>query len=279
MAGQFPPPAALPDVDSAGASSAGASSAGDGRRLRRDRNRMAVVDALLDLYSEWNLRPSTAEIAERAGLSHRSLFRYFDDFEDLCREAISRAELRALPLVRIEADPAAPLEDRIDALVTQRLRLFEALGPVALVSRLNAPFAEVLAAELTKNRAFLRGQLADLFAPELHPALEADAAPEANPAQGNPAPAGVAAAGAGGGAGRDAGGGAGRDAGGGAGRDAGGGAGRDAGGGNGPATLAAVDVLCSFESYLLLSRDQGLSGDDIRAVLISALTALLNPLR
>jgi AcrR family transcriptional regulator len=260
MAGQFAPPAALPDVDSAGASSAGANSAGDGRRLRRDRNRMAVVDALLDLYSEWNLRPSTAEIAERAGLSHRSLFRYFDDFEDLCREAISRAEQRALPLVRIEADPAAPLEDRIDALVTQRLRLFEALGPVALVSRLNAPFAEVLAAELTKNRAFLRGQLADLFAPELPPALEADAVPEANPALGDSAPADVDAAGTGRGAG-------------------GGAAGREAGGGNGSATLAAVDVLCSFESYLLLSRDQGLSGDDIRAVLISALTALLNPLR
>ena len=129
---------------------------------------MAVVDALLDLYGESNLRPSTAEIAERAGLSHRSLFRYFDDFDDLCREAICRAEQRARPLIPIEVDRAAPLTDRIEALVTQRLRLFEALGPVARVSRLNAPFADVLAAELTKNRAFLRAQLTDLFAPELN---------------------------------------------------------------------------------------------------------------
>src|ERR1700689_3172887 len=119
MAGPHPPPAASP----------GADPAGDGRRLRRDRNRMAVVDALLDLYSEGNLRPSTAEIAERAGLSHRSLFRYFDDFDGLCREAIRRAEQRALPLLPIEVDRAAPLTDRIEALVAQRLRLFEALGP------------------------------------------------------------------------------------------------------------------------------------------------------
>ena len=47
----------------------------DGRRVRRDRNRDAVVDALLTLYGEGNLEPGSAEIAERAGLSPRSLFR------------------------------------------------------------------------------------------------------------------------------------------------------------------------------------------------------------
>ncbi len=40
--------------------------------------------------------------------------------------------------------------------------------------------------------------------------------------------------------------------------------------------LAAADVLCSFESFHLLSTDQGLSGADIRTVLTSALTALLD---
>jgi len=219
-----------PGVDSTGAGAAGVDSAGDGRRLRRDRNRMAVVDALLDLYGESNLRPSTAEIADRAGLSHRSLFRYFDDFDDLCREAICRAEQRARPLIPIDIDRAAPLQDRIEALVSQRLRLFEALGQVAQVSRLNAPFAHVLAAELTKNRAFLRAQLADLFAPELNPAPEASPAEKADSAER----------------------------------------------GAGAATLAAADVLCSFESYHLLSSDQHLSSDDIRIVLTSALTALLH---
>ena len=41
----------------------------DGRQLRRRRNREAVVEALLDLYREGNLRPSTEEIAARSGLS------------------------------------------------------------------------------------------------------------------------------------------------------------------------------------------------------------------
>ena len=85
--------AGLSDASPAGDGTASDGTAGDGRRLRRDRNRTAVVDALLDLYGESNLRPSTAEIAERAGLSHRSLFRYFDDFEDLCREGKSLSRL------------------------------------------------------------------------------------------------------------------------------------------------------------------------------------------
>ena len=41
------------------------SEAGDGRRARRDRNRDAVVDALLELYHEGRLDPSSDEIATR----------------------------------------------------------------------------------------------------------------------------------------------------------------------------------------------------------------------
>jgi len=249
----------------------GVDSAGDGRRLRRDRNRMAVVDALLDLYGESNLRPSTAEIADRAGLSHRSLFRYFDDFEDLCREAICRAELRARPLVPIDIDRAAPLADRIEALVSQRLRLFVALGQVAQVSRLNAPFAHVLAAELTKNRAILRAQVADLFAPELNPAPEASPPAKADVAE----RAGVAEEVVGTDAVDDQGA---RNRQSRSDGPSAGGRGAVAGGAvaGGAAVLAAADVLCSFESFHLLSSDQHLSIANIRTVLTSALTALLD---
>ncbi|HRE00682.1 MAG TPA: TetR family transcriptional regulator, partial [Ilumatobacteraceae bacterium] len=62
----------------------------DGRRGRRDRNRDAVVDALLTLYHDGVLEPSADAIAEQAGLSARSLFRYFDDLDDLQRAAVER---------------------------------------------------------------------------------------------------------------------------------------------------------------------------------------------
>jgi AcrR family transcriptional regulator len=139
----------------------------DGRRLRRDRNRDAVVNALLELYSQGNLNPSAEEIAHRSGVSARSLFRYFDDVDDLCQAAISQQQANVRPLLAISALPEAPLAERIAALVHQRGELFEAIESVATVSRLRAPFQLVVATELSQGRAFLRQQLAVLFAAEL----------------------------------------------------------------------------------------------------------------
>jgi AcrR family transcriptional regulator len=60
-----------------------------------------------------------------------SLFRYFDDIEDLCRAAVDRQHQRALPLVPVKIDQSAPLAARITALVSQRVRLFEFMAPAA----------------------------------------------------------------------------------------------------------------------------------------------------
>ena len=72
----------------------------DGRTLRRERNRAAMVDAMLELYREGNLAPSSDAIAERAGLSPRSLFRYFEDIDDLVHAAITRQQQRIAPVAR-----------------------------------------------------------------------------------------------------------------------------------------------------------------------------------
>jgi TetR/AcrR family transcriptional regulator, regulator of autoinduction and epiphytic fitness len=141
----------------------------DGRRLRRALNREAVVDALLDLYAEGNLRPSTDEIAERAKISPRSLFRYFEDADDLAGEAVARQLARVLPVLPIDAVSDDPFAERVRALVDQRLRLFTTMGQAAHVSRLRAPFQPRLAESLVQGRRFLRGQVRTLFTTELTP--------------------------------------------------------------------------------------------------------------
>ena len=147
----------------------------DGRRLRRDRNREAVVRALLSLYNEGNLNPSTEEIALRSGVSARSLFRYFDDVDDLCEAAIEQQQLDVRHLLPLDVDADRPFAERVAALERQRGELFETIESVATVSRLRAPFQLVVADRLTQGRAFLRQQLATLFAAELA-ALPADTA-------------------------------------------------------------------------------------------------------
>ncbi len=191
----------------------------DGRRRRRERNRLAVVDALLDLYREGNLRPGTDEIATRAGLSPRSLFRYFDDVDDLTGAAVARQLARARHLLPIAATPDAPFAERVDALVAQRFRLFDQVRHAATVSRLRSPFHPLLGAELAQNRTYLREQLRTLFATELAPMDRARAG----------------------------------------------------------STIAAADVMSSFESYQLLRDAQGLGPTRARSVMAEALTAILGP--
>lgn len=189
----------------------------DGRRAWRDRNRDLVVDTLLDLFNDGNLNPGAQEVADRSGVSRRSVFRYFDDMDGLCRAAIERQIARVSHLLELPAIGQGSLAERIRRLVGQRLRLYETIAPVARVSRLRAPFQPILAAELRTSRAFLRQQLEKHFAPELG-AL--------TPARRR-------------------------------------------------ATLAAADVLCSYESFDLLREAQGLTIEQTGRVLRRALSALL----
>jgi AcrR family transcriptional regulator len=139
----------------------------DGRRAGRDRNLSAVVDALLDLFTEGNLRPGADEIAARSGVSRRSVFRYFDDLDSLDRVAIERQSARVMHLLDVPDLGEGPVTVRIERLIAQRLRLFEAILPVARVSRLRAPFEPVVADELARSRTLFRRQIERHFNDEL----------------------------------------------------------------------------------------------------------------
>ena len=186
----------------------------DGRHARRDRNRTAVVEAMIALYHEGNYEPSSDEIAARAGLSPRSLFRYFDDLDDLVRTAISHQLEAVLPFASIDLDVERPLPERIEGFLRARLRVYDKIEVAARVARARALTQPLLAEQVAQARKFWRDQVAAVFAPEL---ARTDA-----PAD----------------------------------------------------TLAAIDVLTSFESVLHL-REQGLSRTRLEAAIGAALTRLL----
>jgi AcrR family transcriptional regulator len=139
----------------------------DGRNQRRDRNREAVVNALLELYREGDLGPSAEVIAARAGISVRSLFRYFQDVEALVRAAIARQQEHLAPLYALDCTPDQPLDERIEQFVAARVRLVRGMGEVGRVARSLAVRQPLILAELARVRHTLRVQLTDLFAPEL----------------------------------------------------------------------------------------------------------------
>ncbi len=145
----------------------------DGRNLRRDRNRDAVVTTLLELYRDGDLNPSAEAIAARAGISVRSLFRYFDDAEAMVRAAIARQQEHLAPLYALDVPPELPLAERVERFVAARVQLLEGMGEVGRVARAVAPRQPLLLAELARIRGTLRRQLAAVFADELA-ALPAD---------------------------------------------------------------------------------------------------------
>ncbi len=101
----------------------------DGRTIRAERTREALADALLGLLAAGDLSPTAAEIAERAGVSERSLFQHFPDREMLF-EAVARREYeRVMPTLH-PIDATLPLDERIDQFTRQRARLHERIGGV-----------------------------------------------------------------------------------------------------------------------------------------------------
>jgi AcrR family transcriptional regulator len=139
----------------------------DGRRLRREQNREAVLDALVALFTEGFYQPRASEIAERAGISPRSLFRYFDDVDDLNRAAIEHQLAAARPQLDIGIGPDAPTKAKVGRVVEARVRLFETIAPAARAARGYALSHAVVAAHLRDSRAHLRDQVGRLFAAEL----------------------------------------------------------------------------------------------------------------
>jgi len=139
----------------------------DGRTARRDRNRAAVLDAVLELFAEGTLFPSAEAVAERSGVSLRSVYRYVEDTDDLVRAAVERHRANVAPLFEVEDLGEGTLEGRIDRLVHARVNAYEAVATTARASRARAYTNEIIRRQLEEASALLADQVAAQFAPEL----------------------------------------------------------------------------------------------------------------
>jgi AcrR family transcriptional regulator len=139
---------------------------GDGRRARRERNRIAVIDAMVELLVE-DRKPSVESVAERSGVSVSSVFRYFDNLDDLHRQTVERYFERFDPLFTVPELGDGPLDLRIRHLVGARVELYETIAPIAREARRRAAEHPLLAERLRATRTRLLDQLREHFAPEL----------------------------------------------------------------------------------------------------------------
>ncbi len=139
----------------------------DGRRARRQRNRDALVEAWLDTVADGDLEPSIATVAERSGISYRSVFRYFENINELFVVAADRYRARRSHLATIADIGAGAFDDRVDRFVEHRITYYDAMGPLATAARMRAPVREDIRDQLDEVRSGLRQQMDKHFAGEL----------------------------------------------------------------------------------------------------------------
>jgi TetR/AcrR family transcriptional regulator, regulator of autoinduction and epiphytic fitness len=137
----------------------------DGRAARGARNRQAVIDAMLSLCAEGELRPTAQAIAERAGVATRSVFHHFSDLESLLADAADTQARRHWDLLQA-VDASDPIDRRIADVVSQRAELFERISPTRRAAVLQEHDSATLAERLRESRVALRLHL-DRNLPEL----------------------------------------------------------------------------------------------------------------
>lgn len=122
----------------------------DGRRVRGHENRRKIIEAMLALIGEGAISPSAEDVAARAEVGLRTVFRHFDDMDSLYRELSARMTAELMPIASASM-PEGGWRVRLAELVERRARVFEKMMPMKV------------AADVHRHRsAFLRDEHAKL---------------------------------------------------------------------------------------------------------------------
>jgi TetR/AcrR family transcriptional regulator, regulator of autoinduction and epiphytic fitness len=145
---------------------AGESEPADGRAARSHRSRRAIVDAMRALHAEGDIRPTAPRIAQRAGVSLRTVWQQFADMETLLVEADRRDDEILRSLVE-RIDPDQPRTVRVTLFVSQRARVLEQMSPTWRAARIHQSFSEELRRNKARTLANAKAEVAKIFALEL----------------------------------------------------------------------------------------------------------------
>jgi AcrR family transcriptional regulator len=122
-----------------------------------------VIDAMFSLLQDGKVPVSAELVADRAGVSVASVFRYFDGLDDLQYQTFERFRERFEPLLVVTSD-VATRDERIAAFVDSRIDLYEQAGTIMAVGRLRALEYEPLVAASAEMRGLLADQVRSVFA-------------------------------------------------------------------------------------------------------------------
>lgn len=108
----------------------------DGRRARTAASRNKIISAFIELVREGALTPTAEQVASRAEVGLRTVYRHFDDMETLYREIATELRAMVVPLFD-KPFKADDWQGRLEEIVERRCSVFEAILPFQLALQLH----------------------------------------------------------------------------------------------------------------------------------------------
>lgn len=138
----------------------------DGRRLRSERTKQLIIEAYLDLLRENPQVPTSAQIAQRAGYSVRSVFERFADLLTLSLAAANYAFVQGMALAvarHVDGDRQTRLRSHVET----RADVCERWLPLWRVLLHNVSESDLLAVQIERIRDTFLARLQLMYRPEL----------------------------------------------------------------------------------------------------------------
>jgi len=139
----------------------------DGRVARRQRNRERVVDGYVQLLREGVFSPTADDVAERAQVTARSVYRYLHEDPTLKFDVVQRILVPLRTTLSLDDVGELPLPDRIEAFISFRLDFYSQAAPIVRPLLTDLAWDPAAATAMDTNRVALQQQLMTVFANEL----------------------------------------------------------------------------------------------------------------
>jgi AcrR family transcriptional regulator len=134
----------------------------DGRVNRSIVTRKKIVDALVVLVHEGHISPTAEQVAARAQVGLRTVFRHFDDMDSLYREISMDLDGLVEPLLQVRLDEPT-WQERLLRSIDLRIEIYEHLSPIYVAAQVHRHESKYLAGNLAESTRLQRDLLKRLL--------------------------------------------------------------------------------------------------------------------
>lgn len=137
----------------------------DGRRRRSQQSRDRIIAAMMALVEEGQISPIAEQVAERAQVGLRSVFRHFNDMDSLFAEMAARLSRHYQPAMAPFVSP--DWRGRLGEAIERRVTAYEMLLPYKRAADAHRHASPAIQSSYAQTSQLLRNRLKSLLPPHL----------------------------------------------------------------------------------------------------------------